>query len=66
MIDLLHLHLRVTDQLFILLLNAFNEKESTSANLSLRPNFKKYLDFLQITCKISKLALKKWQKYHQL
>jgi hypothetical protein len=53
-IDLLHLHLRVTDQLFILLLNAFNEKESTSANLSLRPNFKKYLDFLQITCKISK------------
>ena len=55
MIDLLHLHLRITDQLLSLLVSALNENDrGTGSDLNQRPNFKKYLEFLQNDCKITK------------
>jgi hypothetical protein len=54
-IDLLHLHLRITDQLFNLLVAALNENDpGTGLNLEDRPNFKKFLEFLQNNCRITK------------
>ena len=54
-IDVLHLHLRISDQLLTLLVSILNENDpGTSSSLEERPNLKKYLDFLQNDCKITK------------
>ena len=54
-IDLLHVHLRVTDQLFSLLVSAFNERDTgNSTDLNARPNFKKFLEFLMWECHLTR------------
>ena len=53
-IDLLHLLLRITDQLFkLLILKCIKIDKNDSENLNLRPNLNIFLDFLKNRCKIS-------------
>ncbi len=53
-VDLLHLLLRVTDQLYKLLFFKFARiDKNDGADVNLRPNLKIFLDFLKNKCKIS-------------
>jgi len=54
-IDTLHMHLRITDQLFDLLILALAENDpGNSTDLNERPYFKKFLEFLQRECHITR------------
>ena len=65
-VDLLHLLLRVTDQLYKLLFFKFARiDKNDGADVNLRPNLKIFLDFLKNKCKISNafyISLKSTEK----
>ena len=53
-IDVLHLFLRITDNLLDLLISKLNKVDKNdSSNIELRPTLKIFLDFLKDNCKIS-------------
>ncbi len=54
LVDLLHLLLRITDQLYkLLFLKFIRIDDNASDDLNLRPNLKIFLEFLKNNCKIS-------------